>query len=368
MKKICIIILLLFNVALTYSQNNKFIKWQDPAFFRGYNVLYESPKTLQDFIDFRNYGGNLFHIGTDGFMDEDPPYSIIQENIEGTDLLVSFCKRAGIYYAIAVRSGPGAYDTYDESQGWTGESRIWNTGNFTEQQLYASMLRMIIERYNQDTLFVGLNLVVEPRPKFRFIPANNSNLYKWFLENIFNIHMDQVYQFFINEIRADNPELPIILENFAFSTPELFPAYIINDPYIIYSSHNYQPKEYTNAAVPYSRTYPGFYWNITYLSQQYYDANFMRQTVFSRLRSFEIAARAPIFLGEFGMLYPQNGGPVYLRDVLDICLDYGWHFGLWDWRRGSGQQWNIENFQGDQNLHWKTVLSKFHAPPVPALL
>jgi hypothetical protein len=179
MKKVFIILFTFCLIPESLIQSNeKYDKWSSPGYFKGYNVLYENPKTLQDFIDFKNYGGNFMHIGIDGFMKEDPPYDIQQNNIDGTDLLVGFCREAGIYYSIAVRSGPGAYDTYDESQGNTGESRIWNTGNVIEQQKYAEMLNMIISRYADDTLFVGLNLVVEPRPKVKFIPANNSDLYK----------------------------------------------------------------------------------------------------------------------------------------------------------------------------------------------
>jgi hypothetical protein len=358
---------------LLLIQNNifaisKYEKWQNGSYFRGYNVLYESPKTLQDFIDFKNYGGNLFVIGTDGFMDEDPPYSVQQQNIDGTDMLVGFCRQAGIYYVIALRSGPGAYDTYDESQGWTGESRIWNSDNFAEQQLYAEMLKMVTARYADDSLFAGINLVVEPRPKVRFVPANTSSLYKWFLENVYNIHMDEVYNFWISEIRSISPDLPVLVENFAYSTPELFPSYELADSFIIYSTHNYQPKEYTNASEPFSVTYPGTYWNLTYLAQVLYDAAFMRNTVFAKVRDFQNTTGKPVLLGEFGMLLPQNGGDVYINDVLTICKDYDWHFALWDWRRGSGQNWNIEAFEEDEHNHWVSVLKNFHAPPVPDLL
>jgi hypothetical protein len=367
--------LLLIVCSFTFAngQNTKYEKWVQPGFFRGYNVLYESPKTLQDFIDFKNYGGNLFQIGTDGFMAEDPPYGIIQANIDGTDLLVNFCRQAGIYYTIAVRTGPGAYDTYDETQGYTGESRIWNSGNFTEQQLYANMLVMMVERYAGDSLFAGLNLVVEPRPKVRYIPANTSSMYKFWLENVYNIYMNEVYQFFINELRGADAQLPLILENFAYSTAELFPAYEVTDPYIIYDAHLYMPKEYTNADKPYSLTYPGTYWNITYLSQQYYDAAFMRETVLSRVREFQLTTNTPTLLGEFGIFLPQIGTRDYISDVLTICKDYGWHFAFWDWRRGSGMNWNIEKFYAPITPEtwdrdpWRTVLSFFYPPPVPVL-
>lgn len=364
---ISIISLLIITDSVLIS-NFKYAKWQNPSYFRGYNVLYESPKTLQDFIDFKNYGGNLFHIQPDGFLACDAPYNIVQANIDGCDMLVNFCRQAGIYYVIGMRSGPGAYDTFDESQGTTGESRVWNSGNITEQTLYSEMLKMVVERYANDTLFVGLNIMIEPRPKVRSIPANTSSAYKIFLENVFNIHMDQVYTNWVNSIREVDSELPLIIESFAYSTPELFPGYEINDQFIIYSAHNYQPVEYSKEAVPFSVNYPGVYWNITMLSQVLFDAEFMRNTVFDKLRDFQLTTGAPVLIGELGMYKPQNGGVEFLGDQLDIFRDYGWHFAFWDWRRGPGADWNIEKFDDPDNLHWKRVLSEFHAPPVPDLI
>lgn len=348
--------------------NPKYDKWQDTSYFRGYNILYESPKSLQDFIDFKNYGGNLFHIQPDGFLACDAPYDIVQANIDGCDMLVNYCRQVGIHYVIGMRSGPGAYDTFDESQGTTGESRVWNDGNTTEQSKYAEMLTMVTDRYGNDTLFVGLNLVIEPRPKVRVIPANTSAAYKFFLENIYSIHMDEVYSSWVAGIRETQPELPIILESFAYSTPELFPGYAINDQYIIYSAHNYQPVEFSKEAVPFNMTYPGVYWNISTLSQVLYDAAFLRETVFSKLREFQLSTGAPVFIGEMGMYKPQNGGDQYLNDQLNIFKDYGWHFAFWDWRRGPGADWNIEKFSDPGDMHWKTVLAKFHAPPVPSMV
>jgi len=366
MKTTLIFSILALFVSSSFS-NPKFDKWQEGSYFRGYNVLYESPKNLQDFIDFKNYGGNLFHIQPDGFMATDAPYDLVQANIDGCDMLVNFCRQAGIHYVIGMRSGPGAYDTFDESQGTTGESRVWNTGNVTEQSRYAEMLNMVVQRYSGDTLFVGINLVVEPRPKVRVIPANTSASYKFFLENVYNIHMDDVYASWVQSIRDIDEDLPIILESFAYSTPELFPAYEIDDPYVVYSAHNYQPVQFSKEAVPFAMTYPGVYWNISTLSQVLFDAAFLRNTLFAKLREFQISTGKPVFIGEMGMYKPQTGGVEYLGDQLDIIKDYGWHFAFWDWRRGPGADWNIEKFKDTDDLHWKRVLSEFHAPPVPKM-
>lgn len=367
MKKLIVILLigLLTGIA---SSNPKFEKWQKPGFFRGYNVLYETPKNVQDIIDFKNYGGNLMHIQPDGFFNPDPPYDTLWNNINGADMLVDFCRQAGVYYVIAMRSGPGAYDTYDESQGTTGESRIWNTGNTAEQQKYADMLKMIVQRYGNDTLFAGINMVIEPRPKVRFVPANTSQNYKFFLETIYNIHMDQVYNFWISQIRQVDPEIPIISESFAYSTPELFPPYELNDQFIIYSFHNYQPVEYSKEETPMTMNYPGSYWNITHLSQQTFDGQFIRETVFGKVKQFQEQTGAPVLMGEFGMYKPQINCHNYVNDVLSACAENGWHFALWDWRRSGGPEWNFEKFSDQNDTTWKTVLSKFPPPPVPGLI
>ncbi len=93
----------------------------------------------------------------DGWM-VDSPYNTLQQNIDGTDLLVNFCRQAGIYYTIAVRSGPGAYDTYIESNDQTIESRIWDASDSSERILYGNMLKDIVAKYSGDSLFVGIVL------------------------------------------------------------------------------------------------------------------------------------------------------------------------------------------------------------------
>jgi hypothetical protein len=322
--------------------NPKYEKWLRPSFFRGYNLLYHSPKSYQDFLDFKKIGGNSFHIAVWGFIGTDKPYDTLKAHIDSTDKMVKYCDSAGIYYTIAVRSGPGAYDVYLEMIGETPESRIWDKENVAERRLYAEMLKMIVSRYRKDTLFVGVNVIVEPRPKVWTIPAPWSGLYKRFLEGVFNINMNDVYEYFVREIRKVNTEIPVIIENFAFSTPELFPPYKINDPYIVYDTHVYSPFEFTKAPA-YSKLYPGKYKSIVGLAPEMYDRTFLRETVLGRVREFQIHRDVPMLIGEFGLMNPQSGGEQFLSDVMDICLEYGWHFALWEWRNGQ-KAWNLERF------------------------
>ncbi|MCX7878161.1 MAG: glycoside hydrolase family 5 protein [Ignavibacteria bacterium] len=349
-----------FTLTLTISvcySSDRYSLWLKPSFFRGYNILYESPKTQKDISDFRNYGGNLLQIGTRGFVKEDNPYDTNFINIAGVDSIVKFCRVEGIYYVIAVRSGPGAYDTYYETEGLTPPSRIWDEGNEKERKLYADMLKMIVIRYNEDSLFVGINILVEPRPKVFSVPANFSSLYKSFLEKFYNINMGKVLQYFTDEVRKTDKTIPILIQNFAYSTPELFPAYEVEDPYIVYDVHFYGPYEYTHADKPYSAKYPAYYKSIISLEDEYYNYAFLKNKIFREARNFQLKTGRPFILGEFGIRYPQYGSHLYLHDVMSICLEYGWHFALWDWRRGESEEWNIENFS--DTLSWKTVKEFF---------
>jgi hypothetical protein len=335
----------------------KFSLWQKPSFFRGYNIIYESPKTREDIADLKKAGGNLFQINTRGFINEDYPYDTNYENISAVDLITGFCRMEGIYYTIAVRSGPGAYDVYYETEKLSGPSRIWDKENSKERNLYAEMLKMITKKYKDDSLFIGLNIIVEPRPKVFVIPSNNSALYKSFLEKFYDIDMGNVLNYFVKQVREIDKTLPLIIQNFAFSTPELFPAYEINDPFIIYDAHMYIPYDFTHASKPYKVKYPGYYTSINSLSEEYFDYQYLKNVVFKNLREFQLSTNKPVFIGEFGIRYPQKGNDIYLRDIMNICLEYGWHFSIWDWRRGKSSEWNIENF--NDGVSWQTVIEYF---------
>jgi hypothetical protein len=83
------------------------------------------------------------------------------------------------------------------------------------------------------------------------------------------------------------------------------------------------------------------------------------------LKTFQDSIGVPVFLGEFGILYPQIGCSQYLSDVIDNCIENGWHYAVWDWRRGTGEEWNVENFTEFGLSSFIKILERFHAPPVP---
>lgn len=173
MKKFLIILGLfsLFIFSLFAQQSLKFEKWEQPSYFRGFNIsdwnnLEDIFVTQEDFIELKAIGANLVIIQSNGTIDETAPYGPNIWNSEPgdtifwqdvLDTMVTFARNAEIYYVISIRSGPGRFDVA-ESDG----STIWT--NVNEQELYGKMLKDIAMRYLPDTLFVGFDLTVEPNP------------------------------------------------------------------------------------------------------------------------------------------------------------------------------------------------------------
>lgn len=338
-----------------FATNPKYDDWQTPSYFRGFNVLNENPKTQQDFIDLGNSGANFAQLGCFGFRQVTFPYAIIQSNINEMDSLVSWCRNAGLHYTIAVRQGPGRRDVYLESNNLAPRSTIWTDAN--EQRLYAGMLKEIVMRYANDSLFAGINMIVEPNPMFDSPYSINPSLLEYGL-NSNGIDLNAIYNTLIDSIRSADPLLPVIAENVAYSNPEYFSIMQpIADPFIVYDFHCYAPQQFSGEAIPLTQSYPGNYFSLTTYSIQNYNKAFLQTVTLQNIISFQQTTAAPILMGEFGLKNPQNGGETYLADLGDIAVCHGWHFALWDYRRGSSE-WNYEQMG---NPYWTTVQNMFVA-------
>jgi len=333
------------------SENPKYQKWQSLSYFRGYNVLNEHPKSLDDFLFLRSCGANIAHIGSFGWNEREAPYEEIPENIAETDMLVSFCREAGLYYVLAVRQGPGRTDVYKETNNLGPISTIWT--NNTEQQLYGNMLKNMVQRYAGDPYFVGINMIIEPNPLwFNFFCLVTPEILLSCLQQS-GINMNELYSLMISKVREADPLLPVIVENVQYSTPNYWKIFEpIEEPYVIYDVHSYVPRDYIYESNPNTMEYPDYYFNYPYPEYVWHDKNFIKNTVYQWVQNVQNQTGAPVLLGEFGLLHPQINGPQFLKDIADICIEKGWHFALWNYRPG-GDDWNYETMGSD---YWNAVL------------
>lgn len=350
MKHILLLAALLYAGSSAYAQNAKYEKWKQPSYFRGVNTTNIHVKTQEDFDFLKTTGANLVQIGTLGFQNVDAPYAANEASAATTDSIVKFCRNAGLYYTIALRQGAGRRDVSSESN--NNASTIWT--NPQEQKLYASMVKSVVERFKDDSLFVGINTIMEPNPLYQSLHYKPEIL-KMALDGA-GIKMEHLYAMMIDSVRAADKHLPVIIQSVSYSSPEFFKLVpIVSDPYAVYEFHSYRPSEFVKSSKPNSATYPGSYFSLADFGYILYNQKYLADVMYQQVLDVQKKTGAPIFLGEFGMMYEQTGGAQLLKDIVEISLKNNWHFAYWEYRNGR-DDWNIEK-NGAQM--WDVVQESF---------
>jgi cysteinyl-tRNA synthetase, unknown class len=374
---VCMMCCLLFVIPPVHAQTGmsaKFEKWQQADYFKGFNVsawnnVADAEVDQATFDSVRHTGANLVVLQTAGTREPSVPYlptvwyageSDTTYHVDLLDMMVDYARNAGLYYVIAVRSGPGRIDVAEEEV--DNASTVWTTP--TEQQLYGSMVKSMAARYLPDTLFVGLDLTVEPNP----LPGVTDEPVQSEMVSLSaqGIDVNAVYTLWIDSVRTLDTDLPLMVQGIHLADPEFFASVTKQaDEKIVYKVHVYNPAEFSHADQLDEATYPGNYWNVEIDALKYYDKTFLRDTVYAPVRTFQDAHDVPILLGEFGLQYPMQGGPQYLADIADIAEELGWHFALWNFN--NGPQFYYQTMQQtDGTDYWSTVLDMFAAPVVSA--
>ncbi len=338
------------------AQSSKFDKWQTPGFFHGYNMTDwdnqdERDVYPSDFVKLKSIGANLVDIQIEGLWEVDPPYrkhiwwaedGDTTFYIEILDNMVRYARSAGLMYVITIRTGPGRIDVSDEEN----ESSIWT--NREEQLLYASMVKRMITPFVEDSLFVGVDPLIEPNPLFLLddgeptIPAA-----KQAFEDA-GIDVNALYTLLIDSIRTVSEDLPIMVEGPYFSDPEYF-GFVDKqeDPYIVYKVHLYNPAEFTHAEENWSVTYPGTYFSIRLQEERRFDRSFLEQEVYRPVLEFQNRYQVPVFVGEMGVSRPQHGAMKFLRDISSIACIHGWHYAFWGFNDGPEfNYWDMDSLYG----------------------
>lgn len=342
----------------TESKSQKFDLWRSGGHFKGFDIGYfnygSGVKSQADFQALRATGANLAQIqSNEGTVDWAPPYGTNADGLQALDQMTAWCRQSDLHYVIAVREGPGR-----QSVDIGAADTIW--ANHDEQERYGQMLADIVTRYQDDPYFAAINVMVEPNPLAEEIwntintPAELATALS---ARGIDIHM--MMTGFIDDIRNVDASLPIIVQNVVWSAPEwwsLIRTY--DDPYVVYDFHTYEPHGFTHPDCETSNcagvSYPGEYYGQTY------DRAFLEEVVFNDVIAFQRAHGVPVFMGEFGMRFPQDGGVQFLSDHVDIAHGHGWHFALWNFRSDSGDPTIIDfDYEKFPSEYWSEILGWF---------
>ncbi len=330
---------------------DRFALWVDGPHLRGANIWQRivvpdldgleflgaghvgPPYTQEDFDRLAALGANYVNISHPGLFTQDPPYVLDQGVQANLDHLLDMIAQADMFAVISFRTGPGRSDFtfYSDGAGvWFDESllndRVWQ--DQAAQDAWVAMWRYTAERYRDNPIVAGYDLMVEPNgsgvwldiwnPE-DFYPAYAASLYDW----------NQFYPHISAAIREVDPDTPILIGAMSYSAVHwltwLQPT---GDPRTVYTVHQYEPFVYTHQDSPLEITYPGSLdldWDgAPDTFDQAYLAGLL-SPVSDFMRIYEV----PVAVNEFGLQRWEPGAAAFMADQMDLFEQLGVNYALW---------------------------------------
>ncbi|MBS1371274.1 MAG: cellulase family glycosylhydrolase [Lentisphaeria bacterium] len=242
---------------------------------------------------------------------------IIERNLKELDEVIPIARQNGIRLLIDMHVGPGTSlnELLSNKLSWEPEM----------QQLLADVWREIAEKYRDEPVIWGYDLLNEPREE-NYVYTPDGGL-DW----------NRLAEKVAKAIREVDPDTPIIVESAQWGSAAGFENLVpIDVPNVIYSFHIYSPAEYTHQGIynrPEGIAYPGMIagkmWNRAALEKE------MAPVV-----AFQKKYNVPVYVGEFGVARWAPGAEQWLDDAISVFEKYGWDWTYHAFREYQG--WDAE--------------------------
>ncbi|WP_125777347.1 glycoside hydrolase family 5 protein [Antribacter gilvus] len=238
------------------------------------------------------------------FEDDARPFELLEEGFERLDRVVTLLARHGIWSVLDLHAVPGRQNQHWHSDNPTHVADFWQHPHFQDRVVH--LWEALADRYKDRPEVAGYNPVNEPSdPTGEVLPAFYDRLEK--------------------AIRAVDPRHVLFLDGNKYSTD--FSAFAERSeplPNTVYTAHDYALPGITRATA-----YPGVVRG-EYVDRDVLEATFLRRTEFMR------STGTPVWIGEFGPVYPdpaQDGWRLQiLQDQLDIYAEHDASWALWTYK------------------------------------
>ena len=306
------------------------------------------PFTQADFDALAALGANYVNLSHPGLFTETAPYTVDLDAQANLDNLLAMAAQADMFAVITFRTGPGrsefwafwGEDTDRDPNGWFDpgyyNNRVW--GDQAAQDAWVEMWRYTAQRYRDNPIVVGYDLMCEPNSNEvgsyplgpalelwdpdEFYATYGGSLYDW----------NQLYPRIVAAIRQVDPDTPILVGGMAYSEIEWLP-YLepVSDTRTLYTIHQYVPFSYTHqepAASVY--TYPGTLdldWDGT---PDTFDRAWL-DSYLATVDAFINAHDVPVAVNELGVHRWAPGADTFLDDQLNLLEQRGLNYALWEW-------------------------------------
>jgi hypothetical protein len=321
--------------------------WDDPAQYGEGPV--GPPFTQEDFDQLAALGANYVNISHPGLFNEEMPFELNEGSQANLDSLLEMIARADMFAVISFRTGPGRSEFSFMGVGEDdpfGQSHlndsVWE--DQSAQDAWAEMWQYTANRYRDNEVVVGYDLMVEPNANAVFFdmytpsdfyPAYENSLYDW----------NQFYPHIVESIREVDSDTPILVGAMSWSMVGWL-AYLkpTGDPRIVYTFHQYAPHDYTHQYPDDQgnlvNTYPGrmdLDWDG---EMDDLDRDWL-ESLLSAVGEFRSVHDAPVAVNEYGIFRFEPGAAEYMSDLMGLFEDLGINHAFWSWTPAQVMRYGI---------------------------
>ncbi len=295
------------------------------------------PFSQADFDLLASLGVNYVVLSVPGLFTEEPPYQVDELVQQNLDELLEMIGNADMFATIAFRTGPGKaewslccsdvhyYDDYFNDAVWS---------DVEVQAAWVAMWQYTAERYRDNPIVVGYELMVEPNaadilygidsPK-EFFRSYRGTLADW----------NTLYPQLVNAIRSIDEDTPIIVGADGFSSVSWL-SYLtpVDASSMVYDAHQYMPYDtYTHQNSRGENTYPGSFDVDNDGKIETFDLDYL-SILLQPVRQYEKKYAAAVAINEFGVKRWVPGADAYMNDLLSLFEAEGWNYAIWEWSTG----------------------------------
>ena len=298
------------------------------------------PYTQQDFDRLAALGANYVNISHPGLFTESLPYVLDQGMQSNLDTLLTMIAQADMFAVISFRTGPGRaeFSVCCLGDDWFSDDYlnhlVWEDQK--AQDGWVEMWRQTAERYRENPIVVGYDLMVEPN-------ANEVLSDEWLEPEEFNAEYrgsladwNQLHPRIAAGIRRVDSVTPILVGGMGYSGVEWL-AHLepTGDTRTVYVVHQYAPHLYTHQwGDSLECTYPGscdLDWDGDFddaLNRKWLE------NLLLPVDEFITTHGVPAAANEFGVMRWVPGAAGYMTDLMDLFERRGMNHALWSWDPG----------------------------------
>ena len=346
--------------AIPIEEITKFTMWTGETKLRGANIWQSRnyveihgegtlgsgavgpPFTQADFDNLSASGANYVNISHPGLYTENPPYMLDKEIQDNIDNLLGMIARADMFAVITFRTGPGRSEfwavfgedtTTDPEEGWFDSSyynhRVWT--DQAAQDGWVEMWRYAAERYKDNPVVVGYDLMCEPNPGDMLLEISNPDeFYPTYADTLYD--WNRFYPGIVNAIREKDTDTPILVQPMGYGSVAWLPYLeTTNDTKTVYTVHQYEPFIYTHQTASSSEyAYPGTFDANGDGNDDQVDKTWL-QNLLATMDKFSSDHNVRVAVNEFGLHRWDKGADKFMDDMMDLLDQRGVNHTFWEW-------------------------------------